>query len=106
LQECSIDVRVFSFHTVKPLDSLILEECCESGLPVFTVEEHGLAGGLASAIYEWLSERRLSCRLTPLAAGDRFAHRSGSQNFLREQEGLTARQIASSVADVMEEAFC
>jgi len=106
LQEYSIDARVLSFHTVKPLDSAALEECFAGGLPVFTVEEHGLAGGLASAVGEWLSGQGRCGRVTPIATGDRFAHRSGSQDFLREQEGISARQIALRVAGVMEAAFC
>jgi len=102
LRAASIGARVVNMHTVKPLDSEMLAECCQEGVPVFTIEEHGQAGGLGSAIGEWLSEHRLSCRLNSIACGDRFAHRSGSQNYLRAQEGLTAAQVAERVSSVLE----
>ncbi len=101
LRAASIGARVVNMHTVKPLDSETLAQCCREGAPVFTLEEHGQAGGLGSAIGEWLSEHRLSCRLHSIAAGDRFAHRSGSQNYLRAQEGLTAAQVAERVRSIV-----
>jgi transketolase len=106
LRAASIEARVVNMHTVKPLDSATLAQCCGQNVPVFTIEEHSQTGGLGSAIGEWLSEHRLSCRLSSIGAGDHFAHRSGSQNFLRAQEGLTAAQVAQRVTSVLEAAAC
>lgn len=97
LRTFSIDAGVISMHTVKPLDSAVLEECCGRARPVFAIEEHGRTAGLASAISEWLVERQMSFPLVSLAARNQFAYRSGSQAFLRGQEGLTAGQIAERV---------
>jgi transketolase len=106
LRAASIQARVVNMHTVKPLDSATLAQCCKQNVPVFTIEEHSQAGGLGSAIGEWLCEHQVSCRLNLIAASGHFAHRSGSQNFLRAQEGLTAAQVARRVTSVLEAAAC
>jgi transketolase len=106
LRAASIQARVVNMHTVKPLDSDTLTQCCNQNVPVFTIEEHGQTGGLGSAIGEWLCEHQVSCRLNLIAASGHFAHRSGSQNFLRAQEGLTAAQVARRVTSVLEAAAC
>lgn len=106
LQDISIDAAVVSMHTVKPLDSDFLALCAKQNRPVFTIEEHGLAGGLASAIGEWFSQHNVGGRVEPIAVGDHFAHRSGSQTYLRMQEGLTPEQIAQRVALTMEVSLC
>jgi transketolase len=105
LREHSVQARVVSMHTVKPLDSATLEECCTGGDPVFTIEEHGPAGGLGSAIGEWLVERQIPCRLISITTREQFAHRSGSQSFLRAEDGLSGQQIAERVLATMERCF-
>jgi len=106
LQGFEIEASVLSMHTVKPLDAAALERCCRAGAPMFTLEEHWQAGGLGSAIGEWMVDRQIQCRLVSIAAGDRFAHGSGSQDSLRAREGLTAEQVASRVASTLEKHSC
>ena len=105
LREHSVRARVVSMHTVKPLDSATLEECCTGGAPVFTIEEHGPAGGLGSALGEWLVARQIPCRLISITTREQFAHRSGSQSFLRAEEGLSGQQIAERILTTMERCF-
>jgi transketolase len=105
LREHSVRARVVSMHTVKPLDSATLEECCTGGSPVFTIEEHGPAGGLGSALGEWLVARQIPCRLISITTREQFAHRSGSQSFLRAEEGLSGQQIAERILTTMERCF-
>lgn len=106
LLEHSIEARIVSMHTVKPLDSAVLEDCCDRGSPVFTVEEHERAAGLGSAIGEWICDRQIPCRLVSFGARNAFAHSSGSQECLRAQEGLTAQQISQRVMSVLEQTQC
>jgi transketolase len=106
LLEHSIRARTISMHTVKPLDSAILEDCCNRGAPVFTIEEHGRAAGLGSAIGEWMSDRQNPCRVVSFAARNAFAHSSGGQEYLRAQEGLTAQHISQRVERILEQTRC
>jgi len=70
---------------------------------LFTIEEHGLIGGLGSAVGEWLAAHGVRCLLRSYGAGDRFAHECGSQEYLRRREGLSADQIAASVREALKE---
>ena len=95
--------RVVSMHTVKPLDEALLHRCAVECGALFTIEEHGLIGGLGSAVGEWLAASGVRCRLRSYGAGDRFAHLCGSQEYFRRMQGLTAEQIAGSVRKALKE---
>jgi len=96
-----IDCRVVSMHTVKPLDEVELNRCAVEYGAVFTVEEHGLAGGLGSAVGEWLAASGVRCRLRCYGARDGFAHLCGGQEYNRRMQGITAAQIAGCVREAL-----
>ncbi len=98
-----IGCRVVSMHTVKPLDEALLHRCAVECAAVFTIEEHGLTGGLGSAVAEWLAASGLRCRLRCYGSGDEFAHRCGSQEYFRRMQGITAEQIAGRVREALKE---
>ena len=53
----NINVEVASMGSVKPLDEKFLEENLIRNFKYWvTLEEHGLVGGLGSAILEWASD--------------------------------------------------
>ena len=61
-----------------------------------SLEEHGITGGLGSAL-EWLSEHNaLSIRLKRLGVPDVFLHELGSQGFTRRQLGLDVEGLVHS----------
>jgi transketolase len=64
---------------------------------VATVEEHGLVGGLGSAVAEWRADVNAPFRLLRFGTEDRFLERLGSQAWARAQFGLTAERIAATV---------
>ncbi len=57
LRSQGLDVRAVNIHTIKPIDQeLILDSIQRSGR-ILTVEDHGLSGGLGSAVSEVAAER-------------------------------------------------
>ena len=57
LRSQGLDVRAVNIHTLKPIDEeLILDSIQRSGR-ILTVEDHGLRGGLGSAVCEVVAER-------------------------------------------------
>jgi len=96
-----VSCRVVSMHTVKPLDGRTLRRCCTETRALFTLEEHSRIGGLGGSVSEWLADNDLSFPLHCFGARDSFMHVSGSQTYLRERNGLTAEQIANTVAQRM-----
>ena len=95
--------RVVSMHTVKPLDEALLQRCAAECGALFTIEEHGLIGGLGSAVGEWVAATGVRCRLRSYGAGDLFAHLCGSQEYFRRMQGLTAEGVAGSVRKALKE---
>lgn len=53
-EEHGIKTTVVSMHTIKPLDTDILENIAANGRPILTVEEHMVNGGLGEACASFL----------------------------------------------------
>jgi transketolase len=98
LEAEGLAVRLVSFHTVKPLDEALLQECFADGVLVVTLEEHSVIGGLGGAVAEWLSEQSPQrARLLRIGTPDRFFHESGGQSYARQRLGLDAEAIAQRI---------
>ena len=98
LSEQAISVRVESVHTIKPLDTGLLEEISSSYKVVAVLEEHGLIGGLGSAVSEWLADHyNEKIRLLRFGTPDRFMETIGSQEYARSLFGLTAEHLATAL---------
>jgi transketolase len=98
-----IGCRVVSMHTVKPLDEALLRRCAADSGIMFTIEEHGLIGGLGSAVGEWLAASGVRCRLRSFGTADRFAHLCGDQKYFRRLQGLTAENIAERIREALKD---
>jgi transketolase len=102
LEEREIRTAVYSFHTVKPLDALLLEKLFSGSGPVAVLEEHGPAGGAWSAVAEWLAGHgRSSARLLRFGTADAFFHEAGGQEWLRRRCGLTPEAVAEGMERAM-----
>ncbi|MBQ7604808.1 MAG: transketolase family protein [Clostridia bacterium] len=94
-----ISARVINIHTVKPIDSELIEKCArETGL-IITVEEHNVIGGLGSAVCETVCDSFL-VPVVRVGIQDRFG-RSGKVPALLEMYGLTPARIAARVKDAV-----
>lgn len=90
--------QVVSFHTVKPLDEVLLSEVFEKCTVVVTVEEHSILGGLGGSVAEWLADRvPQKARLCRIGTADTFLHEAGEQDYARQYFGLTPENIAEKV---------
>jgi transketolase len=88
-------------HTVKPLDTSALRQCCRETDALFTLEEHSRIGGLGSAVGEWIADDNLRFPLFSFGTRDSFAHVSGSQEYLRAGQGLSAPHIADAIGNAL-----
>lgn len=102
LEAAGISTRVISFHTVKPLDEILLAEVA-GGFPVVaTIEEHSIIGGLGSSVAEWLSDRApVAARLIRIAVPDEFVHGAVEQEEARAHVHLTADSISQRVQSAL-----
>jgi transketolase len=99
LDSQGISTRVESFHTVKPLDEVRLAEIFAAYLVVATIEEHSKIGGLGGAVAEWLAmQDGARGKLLSFGTDDAFMHEIGSTQYARNKFGLTAENIAITIA--------
>lgn len=94
-----IHARVYSYHTVKPLDEAVLADAFANYRLVVTIEEHSRVAGLGAAVAEWLVDqpRLPASRLLRFATADRFIHEAGSQRHMRALNGLETGAIAEQI---------
>ncbi|MBI3508846.1 MAG: transketolase [Chlamydiia bacterium] len=88
---------IISMHTVKPLDTELLQDISHRFSLLVTLEEHSLMGGFGSAVAEWLVDQSITTPLLRIGTQDRFPHPIGSQKYIREQFGLTPQAIANRI---------
>lgn len=102
LRERGLSVRLVSLHTVKPLDTALLEDAFARFGAVATIEEHSLIGGLGGAVAEWLADRGpRPARFVRFGTRDEFLHEAGEVPYAREHFGLTAEAIAERTAALL-----
>ncbi|MCA9349524.1 transketolase family protein [Candidatus Saccharibacteria bacterium] len=95
LSSQQIDVEVINLHTIKPLDTeTIYQSMAKTGLG-FSIEEGQIAGGMGSAIVEFLAEN-LPSKFVRLGVRDRFGQ-SGSVDQLWQEYGLDTTSIRKQI---------
>jgi transketolase len=98
LEAKGISARVYSMHTVKPIDKeAILKSAKETRL-IVTIEEHTVIGGLGGAVAEVLADAGAGTPLRRLGLQDIFACMVGSHRDLKERFGITAEAIVEAVS--------
>ncbi|MBN2239560.1 MAG: transketolase [Dehalococcoidales bacterium] len=95
-----ISTRIISMHTVKPLDNEAILSAAKETNYIFTIEEHSIIGGLGSAVSETLLESPdTPVYFKRLGLKDTYSTRIGSQEFLKDINGLSPEGIKSTVMD-------
>ncbi len=95
LNESGIGASVMNLATIKPLDTKAILAFAEEHDILVTVEEHQRAGGMGSAVVEYLSTVRPT-KVLRLGIDDAFGQ-SGTMEELRKHFGLDATSIAAEV---------
>ncbi|QGQ98460.1 1-deoxy-D-xylulose-5-phosphate synthase [Paenibacillus psychroresistens] len=83
LKEQGKTVTLVSMHTIKPFDSETVLRLINKGIPMVTLEEHNIIGGLGSAVAEVIAESGQAVRFKRIGIKDVFCHDVGSQQYLR-----------------------
>lgn len=100
LASAGISAEVYSFHSIKPLDTELLSRLFapDGAKAVGVMEEHVAAGGAWAAIAEWLAERgETHAPLIRFGAPDAFFHEAGNQDWARRRMGIDAASIAEKM---------
>lgn len=87
---------VLNIHTIKPLDTLALQQALQRSKYIITLEDHQIHGGLGSAVAEYLSQLGTPFRLKIMGVQDTFGE-SGKGIELYEKYGLSAKHVVENV---------
>lgn len=101
-EEYKINVPVFDMHTVKPLDTNLLERLGEKTVHIITVEEHSVVGGLGSAVSEYYSDKKRRPFVHKMGIKDEYCHGASHETILN-QYGLTQDGIINKILKIQGE---
>lgn len=102
LAQQGIEVGHYDVRFVKPLDEQMLHEVFSSYTTVLTIEDGAIAGGMGSAILEFMSENGYQCMVKRLGIPDRFVEH-GSQMALYKEIGLDMESIRGLIEELAKE---
>lgn len=93
-----IDIALYSMHTIKPIDTVLVEQCIDNYPAVFTMEEHSIKGGLGSAIGDIILEHPdKNIKFKRFGFPDMFAPVTGSREYLNSIYGLDIESVAKNI---------
>ncbi len=97
-------VNVYDARFAKPVDIELLRSLIERGIPIVTVEDHGLQGGFGSCVVDACNAEGLDTRLiTRLGIPDRWIYQ-GSRAGQLEEAGLDIPSIVRTVREAVDAA--
>ncbi len=100
LEEQGISLGVASLGGIKPIDDNFLKSMLKKKFKAWiSLEEHGIIGGLGTALLEWMSEISLDkrIRIKRIGVPDKFIHELGNQIYTRKKLGLDSTGIINTI---------
>lgn len=103
LKDRGIDATIISAHSIKPLDSAMLESLISNPqLTIVTLEEGCTSGGFGAAVLEWAARLKVTkpgrqADILCMGLPDRFIEHGG-RSVLLQQVGLDPSGVADFVA--------
>ena len=99
LEKEGISARVINISTIKPIDKDIITKAAKETKGIVTAEEHGIIGGLGSAVAEVVVEN-CPVKVERIGVNDTFGE-SGTGEALLEKYGLTAENICEKAKKII-----
>lgn len=97
LEDDGIMVGLVNMHTIKPLDTDILNQVISKSEHILVFEEHTVVGGLGSAILEYMNDTQQNgVVLHRHGVRDRFP-KTGDYNYMLETLGLNSSGIKKAI---------
>ena len=97
LKSSGINPTIYTFPTVKPIDTDVIKDVAATHDVIVTCEEHNLSGGFGSAVAEVLAEIPHHARLVRIVMNDEYSTIVGDQKYLRHQYGMSGEKIAERI---------
>lgn len=99
-EQNGIEAAVINMHTVKPLDTQIIDDNISNKKLIITIEEGQINGGLGSAIAEYVVSMDKAPKMLRLGIKDIFPH-AGSYHYLLEQCQIDVESIKKAIINAI-----
>ena len=86
-----INASLISMPSIKPFDSFTVENLIDDEIPIITLEEHSVIGGLGSIVSEVIAKKGKSVKFQQIGINDEFSHIIGGHDFQRKKFSLDAK---------------
>jgi transketolase len=96
LKDQNIAATVVSMHTIKPLDTGLLDTLAHKCRTIISVEEHSVCGGLGEACASFLIQRGFSKPFKIIGIPDEYTV-TGSQQDIFNHYGISEKGIADTI---------
>lgn len=103
-EETGIAPSVVNMHTIKPLDTMCIQNLIDNHNIIVTIEEHNIIGGLGSAVSEYLVTKINRPKQISVGIAD-CNYKLGSRQFMLEDAGLTCNAIAKKIISELNDAL-
>lgn len=95
-----IRASVYDLVFLKPMDIAMLDSIAASGVPVVTVEDGTVNGGMGSAVAEYFADKGKTVKIKRLGIPDSFICQ-GTPAQLKDMCGIDSAAIAGAVRDIL-----
>jgi transketolase len=102
LKKEGIICRLYSIHTLKPIDNLTIEKIARECSCIVTVEEHNVINGIGTAIIEILFSCGYKGKFQKFGIPDEYAKELGEKEWLRDHYGLGHERIAFEIKRLLD----
>ena len=99
LESEGINATVVDMHTIKPLDTELINQLSAKCGAIVTAEDHSVIGGLGGAVAEHVVSNQ-PVPMEKIGVQDRFGESAGSEEML-EMMGLKSHHISEAVKKVI-----
>lgn len=93
---CTMSVAHYDLRFAKPLDTRLLTEVGRRFKRIITIEDGVRAGGVGSAVLEWMNDNHFSPQITRMGIPDRFIEH-GTVAQLRKIAGIDVESIKNEI---------
>lgn len=102
LEADGISAKVINARFVKPLDKKMIDDICQTTLPIITIEDGQKQGGFGSAVAEYMTQKNYTNHLTIHGIEDIFVEH-GTQEELYEMVNLDSKGIAKTIKNIVKQ---
>ena len=102
LEKEGIICRLYSIHTLKPIDCPTIQKIARECSCIVTLEEHNVINGIGTAIMEILFECGYKGQFKKIGIPDEYAKTLGDKEWLLDHYGLSHEKIALDIKKLLD----